>query len=68
MIIETDRLTLAELQIEDAPFILELYNDPDFIKYIGDRNIHSIFDAESSLKSAHKPVITKMTTAFTKYH
>ena len=50
MIIETDRLTLAELQIEDAPFILELYNDPDFIKYIGDRNIHSIFDAKKFIK------------------
>ena len=48
MIIDTDRLTLAELQIEDAPFILELYNDPDFIKYIGDRNIHSIFDAKKT--------------------
>ena len=50
MIIETDRLTLAELQIEDALFILELYNDPDFIKYIGDRNIQSIVDAEKFIK------------------
>ncbi|MBT4736829.1 MAG: GNAT family N-acetyltransferase [Candidatus Marinimicrobia bacterium] len=51
MIIETDRLTLAELQIEDAPFILELYNDPDFIKFIGDRGIGSLSNAEQFIET-----------------
>ena len=51
MVIETERLILSELQSEDAPFILELYNDPDFINHIGDRGIHSIFDAEKFIKT-----------------
>ena len=44
--IETERLTLSELKSKDAPFVFELYNDPDFLKYIGDRGIGSISDAE----------------------
>ena len=47
MIIETSRLTLSELTLEDAAFILKLYNDPDFITYIGDKGIKSIQDAEN---------------------
>jgi RimJ/RimL family protein N-acetyltransferase len=46
-IIETERLSLRHLSIEDAPFILELLNDPSFMKNIGDRNVHTIADAES---------------------
>ena len=47
MIIETSRLILSELKTEDAAFILKLYNDPDFITYIGDKGIKSIQDAEN---------------------
>lgn len=41
----TERLTLRELTPEDAPFILELLNDPDFIRYIGDRGVRTRDDA-----------------------
>ena len=34
-LVETARLTLRPLTPEDAPFILELVNDPDWIRYIG---------------------------------
>lgn len=43
--IETERLLLRPLNIEDADFIIELLNDPSFIKNIGDRNVHSVEDA-----------------------
>lgn len=46
-IIETERLTLRHLSTDDAPFILELLNDPSFIQNIGDRNVRTIADAES---------------------
>jgi len=46
-IIETDRLILRHFTIADAPFILELLNDPSFIQNIGDRNVRTIADAES---------------------
>ena len=45
--LETERLLLEPMTINEAPFILELYNSPNFIKFIGDRNIKSIDDAEN---------------------
>jgi ribosomal-protein-alanine N-acetyltransferase len=43
--IETERLLLRPLGIQDADFIIDLLNDPSFIKNIGDRNVHSVEDA-----------------------
>ena len=42
---ETDRLILRELTVEDAPFILELVNDPDWRHFIGDRGIRTLVEA-----------------------
>lgn len=47
--IDTPRLCLRALRLSDAPFILKLLNDPDCIRFIGDRNVHSIADAEKYL-------------------
>ena len=44
-VIQTDRLLLAPLTIEDAPFIFELLNTPEWLQYIGDRGIKSQEDA-----------------------
>ncbi|HLZ67595.1 MAG TPA: GNAT family N-acetyltransferase [Aliidongia sp.] len=43
--LETDRLILRELTIEDAPFILELVNDPDWLRFIGDKGVRTLVDA-----------------------
>ena len=42
---ETGRLVIRRLSDTDAPFILELVNDPDFLRNIGDRNVRSLDDA-----------------------
>ena len=36
------RLTYAALRAQDAVFILELLTDPDFVRYIGDRGVHTL--------------------------
>ncbi len=46
-ILETERLFIRQLTIDDANFIFELLNDPSFIQYIGDRNIRSVEDAQA---------------------
>jgi len=46
-ILMTERLILRELTIEDAGFILELTNDPEWISNIGDRNVHNPNDAKN---------------------
>ncbi len=43
----TERLCLSLLNVGDAPFILKLLNEPGWIKWIGDRKVISISDAEN---------------------
>lgn len=50
MLISSNRLHLSEFSLKDASFFFELVNDPDWIKYIGDRNIKTISDSEDYLK------------------
>jgi ribosomal-protein-alanine N-acetyltransferase len=40
-VIETERLNLREMSDADAPFMLELLNDPDFIRFIADRGVRT---------------------------
>ena len=42
----TERLTLNELSLNNANFINELVNTPEWIKFIGDRNIHTQDEAK----------------------
>lgn len=50
-ILETQRLILRKLTLDDAAFILELLNTPTWLQFIGDRNVHSIEDAENYLRN-----------------
>ncbi len=43
--IHTQRLVLSELMAADQAFIFELFNDPDCLRFIGDRGIHTQADA-----------------------
>ena len=48
-ILETERLLLRRLTLADAPFLLELLNDPSFIRNVADRGVRTVPDAESYL-------------------
>lgn len=41
-ILETARLDFRELDAEDAPFILQLVNEPGWLRFIGDRGIRTL--------------------------
>jgi RimJ/RimL family protein N-acetyltransferase len=41
----SERLKLRPLVLADAGFVLGLVNDPDWLKYIGDREVHDLDDA-----------------------
>ncbi len=51
-ILETERLFLSELFFQDSEFIVELVNDPAWIKFIGDREICSIDQARRFIDKA----------------
>lgn len=44
---DTPRLCLRKLNPADAPFILQLVNEPGWLKHIGDRNIHDLAAAHA---------------------
>jgi RimJ/RimL family protein N-acetyltransferase len=46
MIVETQRLILREITVEDAEFVLRLVSEPSFVSNIGDKGLRSIEDAE----------------------
>jgi len=47
IILETDRLILRRLVPDDAAFILELLNDPGWLRFIGDRGVRTLDDARA---------------------
>ena len=49
-VLETSRLSLHEFEISDAPFLLEIMNQPDYHRYIGDRGLRTVADAETYIK------------------
>ena len=44
---QTERLILRPMTEKDADFILELLNDPSFIRYIGDRKVRDLDGAKA---------------------
>ncbi|MFY1048182.1 GNAT family N-acetyltransferase [Chryseobacterium sp. GP-SGM7] len=56
---ETERLLIRLISLEDADIILELYNMPNFIKFIGDKNIKTLSDAENYIKNRFLPQIER---------
>lgn len=48
---ETARLTLHRFTLDDAPFAFRLVADPSFIRYIGDRGLRSVEDAQVYLRN-----------------
>lgn len=50
--IETERLFIRPMQTDDAAFILELLNEPDFLENIGDKGVRTLEDALGYIQSA----------------
>ena len=44
-VLETERLILRHFNLDDAPFVLTLLNEPSFLQYIGDKKVRTLDDA-----------------------
>jgi RimJ/RimL family protein N-acetyltransferase len=51
VVLETERLRLRLLTEDDAPFILELVNDPAWLRFIGDRGVRHPDDARNYIRN-----------------
>lgn len=50
-VLETERLYLRQLDVEDAEFILTLLNDPSFLRFIGDKGVRTLEDAREYIRN-----------------
>ncbi|WP_397363823.1 GNAT family N-acetyltransferase [Olleya sp. R77988] len=53
IVAETDRLIIAKFTLEDAQFFIDLVNTPKFKKFIGDRKVKTIKQAQERIKNGH---------------
>ena len=51
LVIETPRLKIRWLEVDDATFIYTLVNDPVWIRYIGDKNVSNLEDAKTYIET-----------------
>jgi RimJ/RimL family protein N-acetyltransferase len=50
-VLETERLVLRRLAIDDAEFILQLLNEPSFLRFIGDKGVRTLDDARTYIEN-----------------
>lgn len=51
ILVNTERLLLRKVGDEDADFLVQLTNDPDFLRFVGDRSIRTRDDAIAYLRT-----------------
>lgn len=52
-VLETERLVLREITEDDAEFVLDLVNQPSFLKYIGDRGVRDMEQSREFIRSRY---------------
>lgn len=58
--VDTERLSLRTLSVEDAEFYLALVNDASFITNIRDKGIRTIEQAQQAIKTGHQDIQEKL--------
>lgn len=49
-LIQTERLQLRWITLDDSDLMLAVWNDPDFIRYVGDRGIRTLDEAREVVR------------------
>jgi len=57
IVLETERLILRKLSTDDAECVLELLNEPSFLRYIGDREVRN-------LEQARQYILNRLITSY----
>lgn len=50
-VLNTERLELRWLTSDDAPMMLRVWNDPAFLRYVGDRGIRTLEQARAAIEA-----------------
>lgn len=47
--LETQRLLLRRITLEDADLMLAIWNDPAFVRFVGDRGVRTVTEARTAM-------------------
>ena len=50
--LETERLQLRRVTLDDVDLMLAIWNDPAFVRYVGDRGVRTVEQARDAVKSS----------------
>ena len=59
IVLETERLRLRQFADSDAEFVLELLNEPSWLRFIGDRGVRTLDDARSYITNGPKAMYAR---------
>ncbi|MBX2829494.1 MAG: GNAT family N-acetyltransferase [Flavobacteriaceae bacterium] len=59
MKLETERLILKQITLDDAPFYVKLFNSEGWLRFIGDRNVKNQAQAEAYIEKNYLPSYDK---------
>lgn len=59
IVLETERLRLRQFADDDAAFVLELLNEPSWLRFIGDRGVRSLDDARAYIASGPRAMFAR---------
>ena len=59
VVLETDRLLLRRFTFDDAPFIIELVNDPSWLRFIGDKGVRTLDDARDYIRKGPMAMVER---------
>ncbi len=65
VVAQASRLYLRHIEIEDAGFMLSLLNEPDFLKYVGDKQVRDLDSAQCYIRQG--PIASYDTYGFGLY-
>jgi ribosomal-protein-alanine N-acetyltransferase len=57
---ETERLVVRPTNITDAAYLLKLMTSEKWLRFIGDRNLHSLADAENYITTRMRPQLERL--------
>lgn len=55
----TERIVLRELADADAPFVLSLLTDAGWLRWIGDRGVHSLDDSRAYIRAGPQAMLAE---------
>jgi RimJ/RimL family protein N-acetyltransferase len=63
-ILETERLIIRHLTLDDAPFMLDLLNQPSWLRFIGDRGVRTVADAQNYIQNGPMDMVARLGFGF----